>query len=293
MKSLFSLTLAQLMSAAGLLLIVGCEQDKAPAPLSQETLTSPIVVTVNGQSITEETVDFTISQMFGEDGRNHATPELRNSVVNSLIASKAMSMAVTQQLDSETAKQLELKVAAFKEELLVKQFLQQNVTPTPVSSAMVTNYYQQHPEEFGAVEQLNLELAIQAANTSEQQRKLLFAKLENLQSQQDWSASSALFTQLNLSLKTELVETSSLPIELQAITNNLSVGSTSKPTLINGDVYILRLLSKRQLPPKPLSEVSVDIRKRLAPIQLKKAVKEASDIATNAATIEWNNAPQQ
>ncbi|BEU03029.1 hypothetical protein OAG1_18290 [Agarivorans sp. OAG1] len=291
MKSLFSLTLAQLMSAAGLMLIVGCEQDTAP--LSQPTLTSPVIVSVNGQNITEEMVNFTITQMFGEEERNHANPELRSSIINSLIASKAMSQAIAQQLDSEASKQIELKVAAFKEELLVKQFLQQNVTPTPVSSAMVTNYYQQHPEEFGAVEQLNLELAIQAANTVEQQRKVLFEKIDSLRSQQDWSASSALFTQLNLNLKTELVETSSLPIELQAITNNLPIGSTSKPTLVNGDVYILRLLSKRQLPPKPLSEVSVDIRKRLAPIQLKKAVKEASDIATNAAIIEWNNAPQQ
>ncbi|MDO6762040.1 peptidylprolyl isomerase [Agarivorans sp. 1_MG-2023] len=282
---------AKAMALVSSLAMLGCEQS---APLVQEETasSSPIIVNVNGSAITDEMVTFQLEKLFGSAQITDLPEEVRHSVIESLISARAMSDAIIPQLTAESTKQIELKVAAYKEELLVKQYLQQHVNPTPVSTAMVSKYYQQNPQAFGAVEQLQLEQLIQPAASNEQQRKSLFEQLSRLQNEVEWSANSDSLAKLNLHYKKELVAVTSLPAELQASLNGLKVGETSPPTLVNGDVYILRMISKRQLPPKPLSEVSLEIRKSLAPIQLKKAVKEASDLAKSTALIEWTS-PQE
>jgi hypothetical protein len=42
-------------------------------------------------------------------------------------------------------------------------------------------------------------------------------------------------------------------------------------------VYIVRIIDEKQIAPRPLPEVSAEIRRILLPVQLKKAVKQASD----------------
>ena len=56
----------------------------------------------------------------------------------------------------------------------------------------------------------------------------------------------------------------------------LEVGETSDPIIVDGRVHMIRVKAIRTIAPKPLSEVSTKIRKSLAPLQLRKAVKRVT-----------------
>jgi hypothetical protein len=45
--------------------------------------------------------------------------------------------------------------------------------------------------------------------------------------------------------------------------------------------------AEKKIPPRPLNEVSAQIRKMLLPVQLKKAVKQAADQVLATAKVEY------
>ena len=57
---------------------------------------------------------------------------------------------------------------------------------------------------------------------------------------------------------------------------NLKTAETSNLIFIKGNPYVVRIVEDKQVPPRPLNKVSDQIRKALVPVQLKKAVKQAS-----------------
>ena len=74
---------------------------------------------------------------------------------------------------------------------------------------------------------------------------------------------------------------------LEQLINSLEVGQVSDVSFVDGNLIVVRVTGISQLAPKPLSEVSADIRKTLAPLQLKKAVKKASQEAIAGAEVKY------
>ena len=57
------------------------------------------------------------------------------------------------------------------------------------------------------------------------------------------------------------------------------------PVFIDGVPNLIRVVDERSATPKPLADVSADIRKILAPLQLRAAVRKASDEIVAASEI--------
>jgi hypothetical protein len=112
-------------------------EDKDSVQSEQEN--SKVLVTVNGETISQADVDFMISRTFSGSEALFLDEKMQAKVLDSLIASKAMRQSMLKALPEEDRVQIQQRAKAYEEELYVKEYLVQNATPEPVTSAMVQN----------------------------------------------------------------------------------------------------------------------------------------------------------
>lgn len=106
---------------------------------------SNVIAKVNGTSISQQQLELMKTRLFS---RQQPKVNMDKVIIESLVASRAMSLAMLKDMDAVQKSELDTKVAAYREELLMKRYLQANITPLPVTSEMVKKYYESHPEEF-------------------------------------------------------------------------------------------------------------------------------------------------
>jgi hypothetical protein len=67
----------------------------------------------------------------------------------------------------------------------------------------------------------------------------------------------------------------------------LKKGEASQLTFIERTAYTVRIVDEMQIAPRPINEVSAEIRKALVPVQLKKSVKLASRQVLQTADVVY------
>jgi hypothetical protein len=123
------------------------------------------------------------------------------------------------------------------------------------------------------------------AKPSADQRDTILARAQVIKDSVDWSAFGKA-NDLGLVYKNVVLQPGLLAPALERAVKNTKVGETSDIVLIKGVPHAVRITSVTKLPAKPLSEVSAQIRKKLAALQLKKSVKAASEAAISEAKVE-------
>ena len=264
------------------------KQEKQPSvaaePVSSEQRN--IVATVNGEAITDADIEFMLNRMFSDSERMLKSSALRQKVLDSLISSRAMQQAALKELSSSEISDLEKRVAAYREELLVQEYLKRHAEPKTVTAEMVRSYYEKHPHEFGAhsVHKFELLQAPPELNESEQQSLLAF--IPKIRQHADWANKADSWRQqYRLHYQAGSAHTGLLQQPLDSALTKLDPGETSDVIYLEGQLNLIRLVTVEELPPKPLSEVSRDIRRKLAPMQLRESVREVSDLARANADV--------
>ncbi|MGS2716805.1 peptidylprolyl isomerase [Eionea flava] len=254
-----------------------------------DTNNENVLVKVNGETITESDVDFLLRAEFSQASQIDNDAKVRDKVLKSLIASSAMRQLMEQTLATNQLERIEQKVAFHREELLVKEFLLEHAVPAPISSEMVQNYYYSHQDEFGGGKAKIFELLKAGEKLSEGQRdELLNNRVQIIKAAKNWRDevnSNAVFSGLLYQQGT--MRPGLLNATLENTLKNLDKGRTSDVVFIKGRPNILRVIDVKTLTPAPLAEVSHTIRKKLTAMQLKKAVKKASEKAVKETNIEF------
>jgi hypothetical protein len=245
-----------------------------------------VLAQVGDEKITNQDVDFTIERSFDRSQLTTVDASLQQKILDSLIASHAMKQLVMADMQPEEIQKIKNLSKAYEEELYVKEYLQRHVTPAPVTAEMVQDYYNEHPEEFGAETLRDFELLKAPAQLEEAQRDLLLKKIEAIRSASNWSGSAKAWQQeLKLQYQQGRNKAGLLHKTLEQKINAIAQGETSSVFYIDGELYLVRVNGLEQLPPKALSEVSDNIRKRLAPLLLRDAVKKASEEARSKVKV--------
>ncbi|GAA5215841.1 peptidyl-prolyl cis-trans isomerase [Corallincola platygyrae] len=275
----------------GPLLIAGtvlcaCSEQLPSDPVSNQSQ-SPVLVMVNGEAITENDVEFAIQKTFSEAELMLADEGLRKKVLESLVASRAMRHAASLELTLDERERIAQRVASYEEELYVREYLRMHTTPQPVTTAMVEAYYNKHPEYFGADDVLELSVLTMSADADEANKQWFLQHVGKLKKVDDWAEQAAQWQSKQLTFSRQRVEQSKLPPKLKASVPALAIGSVSSVVVDNGQMQVVKVTERQSIPPKPLAEVSAEIRKRLAPVNVKRAVKTASEKAVETAVIEW------
>jgi len=272
-----------------ILLIAACDQKQKELPAQAEESTeqqaqSKALATVNGEAITQDDIDFMITRTFSGSEQLFFNDEMQAKVLDSLIASKAMQQKMRTTLSEERLSDIKNRTKAFEEELFVKEYLTEFATPEPVSSKMVQDYYQQYPEEFGGGESREFEMLATSAKPDEDKRDAILKEVQSLKDNTNWLAYSN-NNELGLVHKNATMQPGLFAPALERAISRTNPGDVSDIVFIKGAPHLVRVKKVNTLPAKPLSEVSAQIRKKLAALQLKKAVKSASANAISEATV--------
>jgi hypothetical protein len=248
-----------------------------------------VVAEVNDTQITQYDVERTIAAMLGESAAERLDDAARKNVLQSLVQSRAIAQAREKELSVEQRAELEKKVAAYREELLVKQYLLAHTRQDGVSSDMVRQYYDEHPERFGGGKVRSYELVTVSGALAPAQRTKVIEALGQGERETDWRAWTERLKQAGhpVALRSGQGDEAVLHPKLRQLMDQLAVGKASKLTFIEGAPYAVRVTAERARPARPLAEVSDQIRKTLAPVKLKQAVKQASDQVLENAEVAY------
>lgn len=267
--------------------VAACDKQKLSSKDAESTSqASPVLAEVNGNAITEDQLNFAMQRTFNKRLKGVDEEEIRRKVLKSLVNSRAMALLMGKELSESDKYDLELKVKAYREELLVQRYLTSHVSPEPVSTAMVKAYYEKHPDEFGGGLEKEVEIIKSTGELSSDKRKALLVALAKVDFEADWKAWVEGQSDLELNYKKVRVNPDVLHQPLRSLIMATDKGAVS-PVHNDKEVLIVRVLSETQLPAKPLSQVSADIRRKLAPTKLREAVKKASEMALNEVEVKF------
>lgn len=282
--SVHKTTRTGLAIATILLLFVGCSDRSYD---HEPELRPGVLATVNGDAITEQDVEHTLARTFSQESVAAGSDVLRDKLLDSLIASRAMKQLVLQEMEASEIESIQAKVRAYEEELYVQSYLERHIVPRPVTGEMVRAYYEQHPEQFGSETIRRFELLLAPANLDEQREAALLADVPGIRAHSNWSERHTQWSQeYGLQLQQGRSRPGLLHSALDRALEQLEEGETSPVVYIDGQLHLIRLIDIQHTPPKALAEVRDEIRQKLAPLHLREAVKEASDHARAQAQVE-------
>lgn len=248
-----------------------------------------VLATVDASTISAYDLEQAIRASLGPAAAGMLDPKGRKSMLESLVAARAIAQAQQKNLSATDRAVLDKQLAAYREQLLVKMYLAQNTTSEPVSQKMVEDYYRQHPEQFGAKTVKQYEVISCPAALTDARRDALLAALQNADSHKDWADWSENLKKKGLAVvyKSGNADPAILSADLRGQLEALKAGQPASLSFSGGLVSLARVTGERKIAPRPLNEVSARIRKTLLPVKLKKAVKQASDQVLATAKVQY------
>lgn len=272
-------------------LLAGCKDDSKQALSDVPVEPSATLVTVDKTPITRAQLELAIERTLGESAPLFANEEVERKILESLVSSRAMALLAERELDASEREQLDLKAQAYREELLVRHYLEAHANPEPVTAEQVTDYYNRHQDEFGGGVEKSFEIIASDQELEPAQRTELITLLSSPQVQSkdwqklvaDWRQAGKPLQYRQSRLKLELLEQ-----PLRSLVEPTAAGSIA-PLYVDGQLMLVRVTAEQQLPAKPLAEVSGTIREKLAPQALKQVVKNLSGEALKAVDVQYSS----
>jgi len=251
---------------------------------------SKVLAKVNAEVITENQLAVNMEALFG---KNNALVRLqeaeRKKIIESMVMSRLIRQLAEKSLDDNQRNTYQLKANAYKEKLIINDFLKENITVAAVSDEEVAAYYKKHPDKYGAINLVKYELL----TTSEKLNEIVRDKLLSLYStnikQSDIRQLQKDITSHGVKMLYQkgVLREGILDKTIEDIVHQLNQGEVSSLIMKNGRPYIVKVVEKTQMPAKPLSEVTNEIRRQLVPIALKNAIRIKTEKLKEKAKIEY------
>lgn len=282
----------------GVLLLTGCDRssstDAAKVHDSQTSAIDPAqrgarVASVDGNPIFELDLRVHLRKLLGEDGLERLTDDVRRKALDSLVMTRVIAGTAQKELTDEAQARLDAQVNLYRDQLLVNEYLREHSAPEPVSSSMVAEYYRNNPELFGGGHERSFELIIATSAPAAPQRDALLRAFRDVRQSTDWPSQVQRLQKQGFELEYRQASNDDpvLPVPLRSVVSSLEVEQTSEPGMVQRRPYLVRVLGDQERVPRPLAEVSADIRSRLAPNQVKKAVRTIADPLMKVAKVEY------
>ncbi len=277
-----------------LITLAGCDNktnDNLSSSYVLQTTDDPALVTVNGQIITQKDLDVATLRLVGVTRMTELDEAASKKILESLVMSRLISSAAEATLNDEQKNSIARQVRDYREEILVKQYLRDNVEPSPITQAMVKAHYEKFSERYGASTIREYQLLTANSRPEGAARQNMLKALAQAKDNKNWPVfikkikSQGIVISLKQGRSTEKL----LHKQLQLALASLKVNETSRPFLIDGVPQVIRITNEVKEKPRPLNEVSAKIRKALLPGQLKIAVKQVADSLKKTANIKYNN----
>lgn len=278
-------------SLACLLLLAGCEGDSQKALIESPQVPSATLATVDGTVITREQLELAVERTLGNAAPMFANEEVERKILESLVSSRAMALLAEGELSPSERAQLDLRAQAYREELLVRHYLEAHATPEPVPAEKILDYYQRHPAEFGGGVERSFETITSSQLVDDSVRSELIQLLSSASLQaSNWPEQVASWRNAGkpLEYQQSRIKPELLDQPLRGLVESTPVGAIA-PLVVNDRLLLVRVVEEQRLPARPLAEVSAEIRAKLAPQVLKQAVRSLSAKALQQVEVQYSS----
>jgi len=252
------------------------------------SVADPLLAIVGGTELRDSQLKVLMSRL-PNDAIDTLTDETRHKMTESLVRMRAIALEAERLLSDEERLVIDAKVDAFRDELLAKEYLSKNVSPAPVSQAMVLSYYEGNSAEFTEAGRVDYKyLSVSRDSLDDKGRKKVITAFGNAKNVRSWSKMAAKLKKQGIpaEFKRANIKPSQIAPSLAKIVKNLKAGGVSD--LVYGEqIIVVKVINREAASLKPLSMVSADIRKMLAPLQLKKSLRETSQQIVGKTEIEY------
>ncbi len=260
-----------------------CDRDAKPGLPGEDV----VLAKVEGQTITQFDLDLALDKSLGQFATESVERGARKEVLESLIESRAMALLAQKSLSENERQVLDKQVASYRESLLLKHYLAKEAPPTPVTEADVRKYYSDHPQRFGAETERKYELAFGKQAVKGNARVEILKALTDLSKTERWEeAILAQGPEAQLGYAKGSESEQALHPKLKEVLKTLPVGKTSNIVFVQGRAYVGRISGESQRGPKPLAEVSDEIRKSLQLVHTRDAFRKVGKKAAAQVEVE-------
>jgi len=266
--------------------IAACERAPEKALLPGDDV---ILADAEGLVVTQYDLDAYIEATLGDFAAARIDEDGRKKALEGLVATKVIASAREKELSDVQRTELEKKEQAYREQLLVKQYVSFHAPPEPVTAEQIQSYYEKNRDRFGARTERNFEMLLSTRALSDaEQRSLLDGVAKS--AEQDWAKLAAMLRADGLPIhhRRGVVGRAPLPPKLEQTLRTMKVGKASPPIFAQGKAFVLRVTGEKQFPPRTLEEASGEIRERLAPLQVKKAIGDAKAEAMHNVKVTYH-----
>jgi hypothetical protein len=251
-----------------------------------------VMAKVDGTVITDLDLQVAIDSTFGRRDGIELSANQKQKLLKSIVASRAIARVSEKELPAEVMVNVERQVQAFRDQLLVKKYMARYAVLQPVTHQMVQDYYNAHPDKFGAKTIRSFEMVFSPDRLDAKKRDALLKALNDGQRHKDWQRWSQQMKKSghDIQFRKGQVGETSLHADLRRVVKPLDKGDVSNVSFVDGRAYLIRITDEVKISPQPLTAVSTRIRKALLPIQLKAAISQVSDEAMKKVDVTYVNA---
>lgn len=279
---------AFLFLAGILLLLPACKKEDQQKKASTEPR---VLAEVNGGKITSDDLSIYIESSVGRDNADKMDAEARKKALEALVLSRIMAQTMEKKLDEKEKALLGKKVSAYREQLLVRKYMMDEIPPSPVTKEMIEEYYRANPEKFGASLVRRFEILGSDTSLSGNGDASVIQALKSLSGEKDWKAAAEVQDgkALRLFFREGWSNTPGLDPGILNLIKSLGQGEVSGVTFMDSKPCIIRISEEKQTQARPLASVEEDIRKMLFATQVSNAVKNAKDGLLKAAKVKYTD----
>lgn len=260
-------------------LVVSCSQEAQEA--------RPALVTVNGKPIYQEHVEAMLAK-FPDEAIARAGDDFEEKILESLVRAKAVAEMARADMSARELERIKSRAELYEEELLAAEYLKESTDIEPVTGAMVREYYDKNQQRYLLGNQVTIQYLQSESGLEEPQKRALMKKMSAVEADADWKTYQQTLAKdgFRVFYRSSEIKASLLAKPLDSIVASLEPGEASA-VFYGETLYRVRLVKEEKLGYQPLSAVSGEIRRKLAPIQMKKAIKLVSEKALASAKVEY------
>jgi len=266
--------------------IAACNQE-AKLPVGDASTKSDILVTVNGDGISQAEVVLTTEKLFSKVNAQTFAKDIENKALESMVMMMALAQESESKANADELRVIDVKVKRYREELLTDIYLRKYADMLPPTESEIRDYYDRHPARFGKKEVRHFDIARAVTKPNETQLASVLAQLQDLRDRTDWLAAK------NSSGLVEVLSSSSdvpqLDAKILSVAKQMAKGETSAVVYIDGKPLLLRINDVSKVDARPFVQVKESIRKTLSANKVKQQVKVLSAKILNNADVKYFN----
>lgn len=262
--------------------------ESAAAPASPPATASPVLVTVDGEPITQRDVESSAGETLGALGKVMLEGANRRTILQGLVTRKAMAKLEEKQLDVVEREAMEADVRAYRERLLARRYIERHATSLDPSEQDVKAYYESHAERFGARSLKTFEMLATDFSKAGPSRTERLRMLKEIETSPDWAEQSKLPAYTGWARHVRgSSELGSLAAPLRKKIQGLSKDDPAAIVLAREQAYMVRVTGVTVREPRGLDVVRHEIKETLKPTLYRDAVQRIQQDVLAKVKVEY------